>query len=74
MVSTSALCDLPRFLTYSSPVRSRAWVSQVVPWNSKEPNVIECLFYWFVSALGQRDFYEDVFTKLGVSHFVVRRT
>ncbi|KAI0721679.1 hypothetical protein C8T65DRAFT_202632 [Cerioporus squamosus] len=54
------------FGAFERSSRAAAWVSQVVPWDAKDPTVIECLFYWFVSALAQRRWCEGVFTKLGL--------
>lgn len=31
---------------------TRVWVSEVIPSRSQDPTVIQCLFYWFASALG----------------------
>ncbi|TFK92379.1 hypothetical protein K466DRAFT_231751 [Polyporus arcularius HHB13444] len=30
---------------------TRAWVSEVIPSRSQEPTILQCLFYWFASAL-----------------------
>ncbi|RPD66036.1 hypothetical protein L226DRAFT_530174 [Lentinus tigrinus ALCF2SS1-7] len=30
---------------------TRAWVSEVIPSQSQDPTVLQCLFYWFASAL-----------------------
>ena len=32
------------------PERTRAWVSDVIPWDSKGPTIVECLFFWLASA------------------------
>ncbi|KAI0721676.1 hypothetical protein C8T65DRAFT_630848 [Cerioporus squamosus] len=31
---------------------TRAWVSEVIPSSSQDPTILQCLFYWFASALG----------------------
>ena len=33
---------------------TRAWVSEIVTWDSAKPTVLEYLFYWFASATNQR--------------------
>ncbi|EIW60482.1 uncharacterized protein TRAVEDRAFT_70851, partial [Trametes versicolor FP-101664 SS1] len=34
--------------------RTRAFTSQIIPFDSKEPTVLQCLFFWFTSAVASQ--------------------
>ena len=34
--------------------RTQAWISDAMTWDAKDPNILECLFYWLSSATVRR--------------------